>query len=253
MSPRQPRYRFRVPTSASSAELRPNRLLVFRGGHADLPRLWVRADGQREIDQVARSPAGDDACITEEVEMADDRSDDGHDDRGHRTDRAVSRDGTHDRRRRGGELRLDREFLTPGTRVIVALAALVLALGTLSACGGDDGEEEAADPAITETQPTDTAPAEDGEAPSGEQVFVDTGCGSCHTLAAADATGTIGPDLDETVTGESVDRIRMSIVDPDAEITEGFSEGVMPSDYGEQLSEAEIDALAKFIAQNAGG
>ena len=45
--------------------------------------------------------------------------------------------------------------------------------------------------------PPETEPAVEGDAVAGEQVFVTAGCGSCHTLAAAGATGTVGPDLDD--------------------------------------------------------
>ncbi len=135
-------------------------------------------------------------------------------------------------------------------------AGLVLAMFAFAACGGDDEGEET-DTAATETteatDATDTAAEEEGDgAGEGEALFVDTGCGSCHTLAAAGTSGNVGPDLDEVAAGMSAADIRNSIVNPDDEITEGFSPGVMPQDYGEQLSGQELDALAQYIADNAG-
>ena len=51
----------------------------------------------------------------------------------------------------------------------------------------------------TETTPTETTPTEttgaEGDPAAGKEVFV-ANCGSCHTLADAGTTGTIGPDLD---------------------------------------------------------
>src|ERR1700755_2664425 len=36
-----------------------------------------------------------------------------------------------------------------------------------------------------------------GDSANGKSVFASAGCGSCHTLAAAKATGTVGPNLDD--------------------------------------------------------
>lgn len=98
--------------------------------------------------------------------------------------------------------------------------------------------------------------AQPGEEPEidrlGAQVFADAGCGGCHTLAAAETTGTIGPDLDEALPGRDEEFIRTSIVDPNAEIAAGFGPDVMPPDFGEELSPEELDALAAFLARNAG-
>ena len=40
------------------------------------------------------------------------------------------------------------------------------------------------------------------ELAKGKEVFTTAGCGGCHTLAAAEATGTIGPNLDTLQPGE---------------------------------------------------
>jgi cytochrome c oxidase subunit 2 len=81
----------------------------------------------------------------------------------------------------------------------------------------------------------------------GRQVFTGAGCGSCHALADAGASGGIGPDLDEALAGQDADAIRTSIVEPNAEIADGFSAGVMPPNYGETLSQAELDALVEYL------
>ena len=62
--------------------------------------------------------------------------------------------------------------------------------------GGEAPPAETGGAAETEAPP-ETEPALEGDAVAGEQVFATAGCGSCHTLAAAGATGTIGPDLDD--------------------------------------------------------
>ncbi len=86
----------------------------------------------------------------------------------------------------------------------------------------------------------------------GAQVFANNGCGSCHTLAAANSGGTTGPDLDEVLPGQSEAEIEESIVDPEAKIEQGYPAGVMPQEFGTKLSEEELKELVKFLSENAG-
>jgi mono/diheme cytochrome c family protein len=46
------------------------------------------------------------------------------------------------------------------------------------------------------TEQTTTSAATQGDAVAGKAAFKDGGCGSCHALKAAGATGNVGPDLD---------------------------------------------------------
>jgi mono/diheme cytochrome c family protein len=88
--------------------------------------------------------------------------------------------------------------------------------------------------------------------PPGRRIFVETGCGSCHRLAEAGTNGTTGPDLDETLEGRSESFVRASIVDPDAVVAEGFSRDVMPSDYGDRLSNRDLEALVEYLGDTSG-
>jgi mono/diheme cytochrome c family protein len=90
------------------------------------------------------------------------------------------------------------------------------------------------------------------EGGAGAQVFANNGCGSCHTLAAANSGGTTGPDLDEVLPGQKEAQIEESIVEPEAEIAEGYPAGVMPQEFGEKLSEEELKELVKFLSESAG-
>ncbi|WP_372791901.1 cytochrome c oxidase subunit II, partial [Paraconexibacter sp.] len=101
------------------------------------------------------------------------------------------------------------------------------------------------------------APSDDGGTQTadidGKTLFVDgngdsIACGSCHTLADAGTSGQTGPDLDEVLAGQDAESIKTSIVDPNAEITAGFGEGLMPPNYGDTLTPAEIDALVDYLA-----
>jgi mono/diheme cytochrome c family protein len=93
----------------------------------------------------------------------------------------------------------------------------------------------------TETAPTTTttAPAT-GDATAGKQVFETAGCTSCHTLADAGATGTVGPNLDQAKPPASLVVMR---------VTNG--KGVMPSFKG-QLSEQQIQDVAAYVSSVAG-
>jgi mono/diheme cytochrome c family protein len=100
---------------------------------------------------------------------------------------------------------------------------------------------------------------------AGKQVFTGPGgCGSCHTLAAAATTGTVGPNLDtrlrsdcatpqsKQIRGATLAKcIYTAIVKPYAYIPSGYQAGVMPSTFGQTLKPAEITALVNFIATAA--
>jgi cytochrome c oxidase subunit 2 len=91
---------------------------------------------------------------------------------------------------------------------------------------------------------------------AGKTVFVNNGCGSCHTLKAAGATAKIGPDLDKLPTaaksaGKPLDAfVRESIVDPNAYVAPGFPKNVMPSTFS-QLPKAQLDALVQYLVSSS--
>jgi mono/diheme cytochrome c family protein len=82
-------------------------------------------------------------------------------------------------------------------------------------------------------------PPGDGQAADGKSIFV-TNCGSCHTLAAAGTTGTVGPNLDRSKPPKPL------VVD---RVTNG--KGVMPPFKG-TLSDAQIQAVADYVSSSAG-
>jgi cbb3-type cytochrome c oxidase subunit III len=95
--------------------------------------------------------------------------------------------------------------------------------------------------AATNAPPTTTTKGGGGKtaAPDGKQIFT-SNCASCHTLKAAGATGTVGPNLDAAKPSESK---------VETQVTNGG--GVMPAFKG-TLTTAEIKAVAKFVSSNAG-
>jgi mono/diheme cytochrome c family protein len=91
----------------------------------------------------------------------------------------------------------------------------------------------------TQTQAARTKPATK-KGPDGAKVFASAGCGSCHTLAAARSGGNVGPNLDDLKPGFAAVQ---------SQVENGG--GGMPS-FGGDLSQAEIDAVSRYVADNAG-
>jgi cytochrome c oxidase subunit 2 len=87
--------------------------------------------------------------------------------------------------------------------------------------------------------------------PDAEQLFSSNGCSGCHTLAKAGATAKVGPDLGK-LGNVSANFIRTSIEDPNAEITKGYKPNIMPQDFKDKLSKAELDALVKYLLEAQG-
>jgi cytochrome c oxidase subunit 2 len=103
-------------------------------------------------------------------------------------------------------------------------------------------------PAATATGGGQTAAA----APDAKAIFLNgngtsTACASCHTLAAAGATGTVGPNLGKVLVNQTPAQIRQDIVSPNALITPGYPKDVMPQDFGKTLSPAELTALVNYL------
>jgi mono/diheme cytochrome c family protein len=81
---------------------------------------------------------------------------------------------------------------------------------------------------VTTEKPTD-----------GKSIFTTT-CGSCHTLADAGTTGTVGPNLDEAKPPRAL------VID---RVTNGM--GAMPS-FKDSLDQKQIDAVADYVSSSAG-
>jgi cytochrome c6 len=94
--------------------------------------------------------------------------------------------------------------------------------------------------AVAGTGVTTPAPPEPGGPVDGREIFL-ANCGTCHTLADAGTTGTIGPNLDQARPPRdlAVDRV-----------TNG--QGAMPS-FQDTLSPEQIQAVADYVAGAAGG
>jgi mono/diheme cytochrome c family protein len=158
------------------------------------------------------------------------------------------------RRKQGsvpGELTRGRTASTPfrvisivGSAIaVVAVAAVGVAVIAQSIAGGDEGESVAPVENGGAGEPPSTTRSsipQQGNAENGRKVFQRAGCGGCHTLLAAKATGTSGPSLDE----DQPDFTRVVEC-----VTTG--PGDMPTFIG-RLSSTEIRDVAKFVAVSDG-
>jgi len=110
--------------------------------------------------------------------------------------------------------------------LMLALAAAAFVVGWVV------GRETAPEAGGTGTAPAATTSAVE----EGKAVFASAGCANCHTLAAAGATGSVGPNLGKTTL--NADQIATVVTN---------GRGGMPS-FADQLSDDELAAVAAFVA-----
>ena len=131
-----------------------------------------------------------------------------------------------------------------GPLLLLALVALLATGCDLSKPGGS--QTTATPETVVGTVPkeqTASVPAQykNGDATAGKQVFASAGCTGCHTLADANAHGTVGPNLDQA-------KPPLSLVVE--RVTKG--QGAMPSFKG-QLSDKQIADVAAYVVKATGG
>jgi mono/diheme cytochrome c family protein len=98
-----------------------------------------------------------------------------------------------------------------------------------------------AGPSLIGAKKSSTTGATSGSgAPSGSAVFATAGCSGCHTLKAAGASGTVGPNLDQ---------LRPSAATVSGIVRSGG--GAMPS-FSRKLRDAQIAAVATYVSTVAG-
>ena len=127
--------------------------------------------------------------------------------------------------------------MSAARRAALALAAgLAVAAATfaivLVATRGDERPREPARAATSSSTGPDPA--------LGRLVFAKLGCGSCHRLAAAGSRGQIGPPLDQVLPNHTRGSLLAKIVRPGAG-------SIMPDDFAQRTSFAELNALVDFL------
>jgi cytochrome c551/c552 len=137
----------------------------------------------------------------------------------------------------------------PMRRGVLIAAAATAAVLTLAGCGNEG---------VVRALPQTVVGTVKAEAP-GKAIFINQGCGACHTYAPAGpaANGKIGPDLDKLpqyakTAGQPLAQfVRESIVDPNKYVEKGYPKGVMPQTY-KGLPATDITALVDFLTKPQG-
>jgi cytochrome c oxidase subunit 2 len=124
--------------------------------------------------------------------------------------------------------------------------------------GAPTGTPTATSPTSTSPTATTTTPASSAATSptAGKAVFTGSaGCAGCHTLAAAGATGMVGPNLGTAIVPDAKKAgmalkpfIMQSIEDPNAFISPGFQPNIMPPNFKQTLTPTQIEALVNFLS-----
>jgi len=127
----------------------------------------------------------------------------------------------------------------PENQIWAAIAFLEAQGGEVTVTGAD---LQAAAPAPAAAGPVASATTDP------RQLLQENACVSCHAIDGAGPP--IGPSFDGIGGRITVDRIRRSILDPDAEVAEGFEQfaGTMPKTFGQQLTALQLEAIVQFLA-----
>ena len=111
-------------------------------------------------------------------------------------------------------------------------------------------------PPATETRTTETAPSQTERVARGEGLWSSTGCAGCHSLDGAAGVGptmqglagsTVTLDDGSTVTADDA-YLEQAIVDPDAQVSEGYKAGIMSGDVASQKFDTRPEDVAALVA-----
>jgi mono/diheme cytochrome c family protein len=83
----------------------------------------------------------------------------------------------------------------------------------------------------------------------GQNLFTGMGCVGCHLINGQG--GAVGPDL-TNVYSKGEDYIHESIVQPNAAIAEGFQPNLMPQNFGQRMSEENINDIIAYLKSVSG-
>ena len=132
------------------------------------------------------------------------------------------------------------------------MRATTLAAGGL-ACAGAAMTIAAFAGGGSEDPPAPAAQSARADAPpqKGLDVWIEQGCGSCHTFEPANSHAPIGPDLALSLHGKSRDYVLESIVLPNANAAAAYTVGGMPEDYAKRIRPQDLDPLVEFLMEGA--
>lgn len=111
-------------------------------------------------------------------------------------------------------------------------------------------------PPATETQPAETGASQADLVARGEELWSSAGCAGCHSLDGSAGVGptmkglagsTVTLDDGSTVTADDA-YLERAIVDPDAQVPEGFKAGIMSGAVASQKFDTRPDDVAALVA-----
>jgi mono/diheme cytochrome c family protein len=125
-------------------------------------------------------------------------------------------------------------------------ALIVLSCGLLAGCGAQGVVSPTPVTIVGKAPTAPQAPITPafslkGDPTAGAAVFASAGCAGCHTLAAAHATGTVGPNLDT---------LKPDYRHVTAQVTNGGA--AMPS-FKSSLTSQKIADVAAYVVKSTGG
>ncbi len=103
--------------------------------------------------------------------------------------------------------------------------------GADAAKAGDDDEDD----------------EEEGPATTAVVALEKFSCSACHDLEESGAE--VGPKLGGITDRMSREKIIEAIVNPNAEIADGFEAGMMPQNFGEQMRVSELNLIVDYLAK----
>ena len=132
---------------------------------------------------------------------------------------------------------------------LTILLALLLSFALVACGGGDDTESSGGESSSV------------GDAANGERLFNQQiigsasapGCITCHSLepgvvVVGPSQSDVGARAETAIEGMTAEEyLRQSIVEPDAHIAEGFDPGLMYQNFGEELTNSQINDLVAFM------
>ena len=123
---------------------------------------------------------------------------------------------------------------------------IVLSCGVLAGCGAQGVVSPTPATIVGKAPAAPQAPITPafkltGDPAAGAKVFASAGCSGCHTLAAAHATGTVGPNLDQ---------LKPDYRHVTAQVTNGGA--AMPS-FKKSLSTHQIADVSAYVVKSTGG
>jgi mono/diheme cytochrome c family protein len=126
------------------------------------------------------------------------------------------------------------------------VALIVLSCGLLAGCGAEGVVSPTPDTVVGKAPAAPQAPITPafklkGDPTAGAAIFTSAGCTGCHTLAAAHATGTVGPNLDQ---------LKPDYRHVTAQVTNGGA--AMPA-FKSSLSAQKIADVSAYVVKSTGG